>query len=139
MFGRRRRARRRRSSFAGSPGGVRWLQPVKRRERRRLPIVPILLLVLVAAAAAGAGWVVLARQAAGNRQKDAAARFASAWTKRDYPAMWRLLTPERRKEWPLAQFADSYRVAAVQATVTGVKASPAGPAVKGRYPYRAVV
>ena len=34
--------------------------------------------------------------------------------------MWRTITPERRRDWPLAEFAASYRIAAQQATVEAV-------------------
>ena len=39
-------------------------------------------------------------------------RFTTAWQRGDYPAMWRTISPERRRDWPLAQFAASYRIAA---------------------------
>src|SRR6187397_2543242 len=115
--------RRRHSTYAGSSslGRVRWLEPVERRRRRRPPVVPILLLVVVLAGAAGAAWVLLARQAAGDRRQEAVERFATAWERGDYPAMWRSITPERRRDWPLAQFAASYRIAAQQATVKSVE------------------
>jgi peptidoglycan glycosyltransferase len=120
--------RRRRSTFTGSPslGRVRWLEPVERRRRRRPPIVPILLLVLVLAGAAGAAWVLLARQAAGDRRQEVAQRFAAAWEKGDYRAMWRLITPERRRDWPLPEFTASYRIAGEQATVKSIQAGPVG-------------
>ena len=125
--------RRRRSTFAGSStslGRVRWLEPVERRQRRRPPVVPILLLLVVLACAGGAAYVLLARQAAGDRREQAVARFTAAWQKGDYATMWRLITPERRKEWPQAQFADSYKIAGQEATVKAVKVG-AAPPVKG--------
>jgi peptidoglycan glycosyltransferase len=127
---------RRRSTFAGSSslGRVRWLEPVERRHRRGPPVVPILLLALVLAGAGAAVWVVLARQAATDRRQELAERFAAAWEKGDYRTMWGLITPERRREWPLAQFSDSYRIAAEQATVKSVKAGPLGPLAGDRAP-----
>jgi len=104
-------------------GTVRWLQPagIQRRPRRRPPVVPILLLIVVLAGAAGTGYVLLARQAAADRRQEAVERFATAWEKRDYPAMWRLISPQRRRDWPLAEFASSYRIAAEEATVKSVR------------------
>ena len=131
--------RRRRSSFSSSPDGlgrVRWLQPARSRRHRRPPVVPILLLALVLAGAAGAAWVLLARQAAGDRRQEAVERFTTAWERGDYPAMWRSITPERRRDWPLAQFAASYRIAAQQATVKSVEVRNGAEPVEGRAPVR---
>ena len=113
-------------------GGVRWLEPVQRRRRRRPPVVPVVLLLAVVAAAAGAGWVLLARESARDRQQEAVTRFATAWSRGDYAAMWRLLTPERRRDWPLAEFTASYRIADEQATVKGVRAGPVAKIAGGR-------
>jgi penicillin-binding protein A len=132
--------RRSRSTFSSNPDGmgpVLWLQPAGvRRRRRRPPVVPILLLLAVLAGAAGVGYVLLARQAAGDRRQDAVDRFAAAWERGDYPAMWRTLTPERRRDWPLADFAASYRIAAQQASVKAVRVRPAPEPVDGRAPVR---
>ena len=119
-------------------GRVRWLQPagIQRRPRRRPPVVPILLLLVLVAGAAGAGYVLLAREAAGDRRQDAVDRFVAAWERGDYPAMWRTLSPERRKDWPLAEFAASYRIAAQQATIKSVEVSPRREPVSGRSPVR---
>jgi len=132
---------RRRSSFASSDGlgRVRWLQPVERRHRRRAPVVPLLLLALVVAAGAGAAWVLLTRQAATDRRQDVVERFAAAWTRGDYPAMWRLITPERRRDWPLSEFAASYRIAADQATVETIRTGPVGELSGDRAPVAVVV
>ena len=128
--------RRSRSTFSSTPDGmgrVRWLQPAGMRPRRRRPpVVPILLLLVLLAGAAGAGYVLLARQAASDRRQDAVDRFVAAWEKRDYPAMWRSITPERRRDWPLAEFSSSYRIAAEQATVRSIEVQPVGEPVDGR-------
>src|SRR4051794_28018989 len=128
--------RRRRSTFAGSSslGRVRWLEPVERRQRRRPPVVPILLLLVLLAGAGGAAYVLLARQAASDRRQEGAARFAAAWQKGDYSAMWRMITPDRRREWPQAQLAASYRIANDQATVKTIKAGPVGAVAGGQAP-----
>ena len=121
------RRRRRRSTFASSTGGlghVRWLETVQRPRRRRPPLVPVLLLLIVLAAAGGAAWILLAREAAGDRRQEVAERFSAAWARGDHRAMWRLLTPERRRDWPLAEFSASYRIANEQATVLAVRPGP---------------
>ncbi len=119
-------------------GSVRWLQPagVRRAPRRRPPVVPVLLLLAVLAGAAGVGYVLLARQAATDRRQDAVDRFVAAWERGDYPAMWRSITPERRRDWPLAEFASSYRIAAQAATVEDVEVRPAPKLAGGRAPVR---
>src|SRR5687767_8157049 len=108
-------------------GRVRWLQPagVRRPPRRRPPVVPILLLLIVVAGAAGVGYVLLAREAAGDR-------FVAAWERGDHPTMWRSITPERRRDWPLAEFASSYRIAAQAATAEDVEVRPAPKLAGGR-------
>ena len=88
--------RRRRSTFSSSPDGlgrVRWLQPARTRRTaadaaRAAPAAgrPV-------AGAAGAGWVLLAREAAADRRQEAVERFAAAWERGDYPAMWRAISP----------------------------------------------
>ena len=131
--------RRRRSTFSSSPDGlgrVRWLQPARARRRRRPPVVPIVLLLAVLAGAVGAGWVLLAREAASDRRQEAVERFAAAWERGDYPAMWRTIAPERRRDWPLAEFAASYRIAAYQATVKSVEVRLAAEPVDGSAPAR---
>src|SRR5687767_1038585 len=115
-------------------GRVRWLQPagVRRPPRRRPPVVPILLLLIVVAGAAGVGYVLLAREAAGDRRQDAVDRFVAAWERGDHPTMWRSITPERRRDWPLAEFASSYRIAAQAATAEDVEVRPAPKLAGGR-------
>ena len=78
--------------------------------------------------------MLLARQAAGDRRHEAVERFTTAWERGDYPAMWRSITPERRRDWPLAQFAASYRIAAQQATVKSVEVRTGAEPVEGRAP-----
>src|SRR4051794_15351351 len=50
--------------------------------------------------------------------------------------MWRSITPERRRDWPLAEFAASYRIAAEQATVKAVEARRAAEPADGATPVR---
>jgi penicillin-binding protein A len=119
--------RRRRSTFSsGSIGRVRWLEPVERRQRRRAPVVPILLFVAALALAGGAAWFLLSREAASDRRQETAQRFTAAWARGDHRAMWKLVSPEDRKDWPLSEFAASYRIANQQATVKAVEAGRVG-------------
>jgi cell division protein FtsI/penicillin-binding protein 2 len=109
-----------------------WLQPARRRRRRRFPVVPILVLVLLLAAAAGALAVVHQRHVADERRRTAVEQFAAAWSKRDYAAMWRLATTQAKRADSQRQFVASYRDAARQATVTGVRTGTPGKLVDGR-------
>ena len=127
--------RRSRSTFSSTPDGmgrVLWLQPagIQRRRRRRPPVVPVLLLLVLLAGGAGVAYVLLARQAAADRRQDVVDRFVAAWEKGDYPAMWRTITPQRRRDWPLADFSASYRIARNEATIRSVEVrqlrAPAG-------------
>src|SRR5215207_6639514 len=114
--------RRRRSTFSsGSIGRVRWLEPVERHQRRRVPVVPILLFAAVLAVAAGAAWFLLAREAAGDRRQETVERFTAAWARGDHKAMYRLLSPESRRDWSQSEFAASYRIANRAATVKQVE------------------
>src|SRR4051794_11494794 len=101
-----------------------------------MPLVPFLLLALLLAGAAGAGWVLLTREAAADRRQEAVDHFAAAWERGASPAMWRAISPERRRDWPLAEFAASYRIAAQQATVKAVEARPGSEPAEGRAPVR---
>src|SRR4051812_34789730 len=92
-------------------GSVRWLQPVNRRRRRRIRLAPILLTLLLLAGAGTAAAIVLTRKAATEERRDVAKRFAAAWAKGDREAMWRQLSPQRRRDWPLRDFKASYRQA----------------------------
>src|SRR5215218_10907252 len=101
-----------------------------------MPVVPLLLLSVLVVGAAGAGWVLLAREAAADRRQEAVDRFAAAWQRGDYPAMWRAISPERRRDWPLAEFTASYRIAGEQATVKAVEVRPGSEPAEGRAPVR---
>jgi hypothetical protein len=104
-----------------------------------VPVVPLLLLVVLLAAAAGALLFVRARHAATDRQRSAVAQFAAAWSRGDHAAMWRLTTAQTRRADSLAQFTASYRDADRHATVTAVRAGPAGRLRDGRVPVPVVV
>ena len=92
-----------------------WLQPASRqRRRRRFPIVPVLVLVLLLALAGAAYAVVHRRHAAEDRRQATVQRFAAAWAKRDYGAMWDVTTAASKRADSRAQFAASYGDAARQ-------------------------
>jgi cell division protein FtsI/penicillin-binding protein 2 len=105
-----------------------WLQPARHRRRRRrgLPVIPALIGLVVLAAAAGALYVLHRRHVVDQRRHAAVAQFAAAWSKRDYAAMWTLISAQAKRADSQAQFVASYRDAARQATVTGVSTGPAG-------------
>jgi peptidoglycan glycosyltransferase len=124
---------------SASPGPGMWLQPSRQRRRRPFPVVPVLVLVVLLVAAAGAFAVVAQRNAAADRQRQVAERFAGAWAKGDYAAMWSLTTPESRRADSAAQFAASYRDALRQATVTQVRVGWVGKLSGGRVPITVVM
>jgi penicillin-binding protein A len=111
------------SSAAARPFGVRWLEAGQtRRRRRRGPprILPFLLLAAIIAVGVGAFVFVRDRQRATDRQREAAASFASAWARGDTRAMWRLLSASAQRTYPERAFVASYRAADKAATVRTV-------------------
>ena len=112
-----------------------WLQPASRqRRRRRFPIVPVLVLVLLLALAGAAYAVVHRRHAAEDRRQATVQRFAAAWAKRDYGAMWDVTTAASKRADSRAQFAASYGDAARQATITAIRTGPIGKRSGDAYP-----
>ena len=98
----------------GSPEShVKSIPPARRRRitHRALPTLGGLAAVsLVAGLLVGA-----ATESAAERT---ASSFAEAWKRGDYSAMHRLLTPDARARYPLAEFRRAYRRAAATATAT---------------------
>ncbi len=89
-----------------------------------------LLIGLGAAAALAFVLGVVAGSGAGEGAKRAAARFATAWSRGDYPAMYALLSPAAARGIPPADFARAYRDA--EATATLASLTPGRPvAVRG--------
>src|SRR4051812_46737192 len=132
---RRRRSRSMFSSSSGGPGPAMWLQPASRqRHRRRFPVIPVLVLLVLLGAAAAAVAVVHHRNVVEDRRQAAVQRFAAAWAKRDYGAMWDLTTAASKRADSRAQFAASYGDAARQATVTSIRPGRVGKASGGAYP-----
>jgi penicillin-binding protein A len=92
-------------------------------ERRRRLITRTLPLALAALVAFVIGAVA---GAPGAPEKDAAKRFAEAWAKRDYRAMYAELNDASRARVSRKQFVDAYREAAEVATLRSLEAgSPA--------------
>jgi peptidoglycan glycosyltransferase len=92
-----------------------------RRSRRLRRLIPLLVL----AAGAFAGGLI-----AGGRHEPAerrvATRFASAWEREDYAAMYATLTPDAQRAMSVTRFARAYRRAATTATTVRLRASRAG-------------
>jgi hypothetical protein len=119
--------------FASSAprGGVRWLEPGRRR-RRGVSLRPIAALVIILLIGGGAAVFLRSRHDETMRLQDAAKDFVTAWNRGDERAMWPLLSARARREYPREQFLASYRAANRAATVTGVQAGPVGSLQDGR-------
>jgi cell division protein FtsI/penicillin-binding protein 2 len=111
----RRRRGRRRSTFA-SRG--------RRRRRRgsRLPTPSLTSIVVAVAALLGVGaGVLIIRATRGDDGRATVERFARAWERGDYAAMYRLVDPRARRSVSRLAFEDAYRQTARTATATGVQ------------------
>jgi penicillin-binding protein A len=119
--------------FASSAprGGVRWLEPGRRR-RRSLSWKPIAALVVVLLIGGATAVFLRSRHDEKAKQKEAAQSFAAAWSKRDRDAMWALLSARSQRQYPHARFDASVRSADRTATVTAVKAGPVGEPKDGK-------
>ena len=73
----------------------------------------------VAGAALVAG-VVVGAMSTSSPEKDLARRYADAWERNDYPAMYDLISPSDRRSVSRGAFESAYRDAAATATLTGV-------------------
>jgi len=97
-----------------------------RRSRSRGPGRGAWLLVLVLAAGGVAGFLVLRN--VGDHGRATAQRFASAWARGDYAAMWRLTDARSQARYPLrafvARYAAASRAAGVQRVRVGRAAKP---------------
>ena len=96
----------------------------RRRLRRLAPLV-----VLAAGAFVG-GLVAGGRHEPSERRL--AARFAAAWERADYAAMYAMLAPASRERVSLRRFARAYREAAATATLTRLEAGEPESAPEGR-------
>jgi cell division protein FtsI/penicillin-binding protein 2 len=91
--------------------------------RRRRLITRMAPLAVVAAVAFIFGAVV---GVPGSPGKEAASRFAEAWARKDFDAMYRELNDESRRRVPKSEFVEAYRAAAETATLRGVTAGNPG-------------
>jgi penicillin-binding protein A len=119
--------------FASSAprGGVRWLEPGRRR-RRGVSLRPVAALVIVLLIGGAAAVYLYTRHDETAKLDEAGQKFAAAWSKRDTKAMWATLSARSRREFPRERFAASYRAADRTATVTAVRAGPAREVSHGR-------
>ncbi|MGI8592912.1 MAG: penicillin-binding transpeptidase domain-containing protein [Solirubrobacteraceae bacterium] len=74
----------------------------------------------VAGAALVAGVVVGATSSSSSPEEELARRYADAWERNDYAAMYSLISPSDRRSVSRSAFEDAYRDAAVTATLIGV-------------------
>jgi len=80
------------------------------------------------AAVAVTAWLVIGHERAKERQRDAASAYARAWAARDVSAMWRALSPEARRDYPIARFRSLVRDVDRRVGVRAVRVgSPDGP------------
>jgi hypothetical protein len=86
------------------------------------------------ALAAAVAFVVglIAGSGAGDAERAAARKFAAAWQRGDYEAMYALIDAGARERTSYATFAADYRTAAATATLSGLRAGRAGPLRDGR-------
>jgi cell division protein FtsI/penicillin-binding protein 2 len=95
---------------------------VERRRRlvtRALPLIVIAVIAFLIGAAMGAP---------GSPEKEAAERFAEAWARKDFGAMYRELNEASRRAVGEAEFAIAYREAAEVATLRTLELGSAGDA-----------
>jgi penicillin-binding protein A len=110
--------------FASAPArrGPRWIEPgLGRRRRRRPPVLLLLAGLALLAGAAALAVVLVGRHRDAGRERDAAERYARAWTRRDVPGMWRELDARSRAAYPRARFAALVGRADREATVRRVR------------------
>jgi peptidoglycan glycosyltransferase len=92
--------------------------------RRRAPRWPLLIALVVVVGAA----VVVQLSTSGVSARTIAARYASDWTRGDYPGMYGLLEPRSRRAISLHRFESDYRGALATATATSLRAGQVGDA-----------
>jgi penicillin-binding protein A len=100
---------------------VKGLSPEAERRRRLLtrtaPLTIIAIVAFVLGAAAGVP---------GSPEKDVAGRFANAWERGDFDAMYRELNAASRRSISASGFAAAYREAAETATLRGLEVDDPG-------------
>jgi hypothetical protein len=100
---------------AGAPPAAHGQGDGERRRRLTHRLVPALLALALVALALGI--VVGSRQSTEER---VARDFVAAWQRGNYPAMWRMLTPDAQRRISSASLANAYRTAAGTATATRI-------------------
>jgi penicillin-binding protein A len=97
------------------------LSPEVERRRRLLtraaPLIVVALVAFLFGASAGSS---------GSPEKEVVDRFAEAWERKDYAAMYRELNEDSRRVVSAADFAAAYREAAGVATLRGLELDEAG-------------
>src|SRR4051794_21530920 len=102
----------RRPSASPATGEPRAAERRRRRTHRLVPVVLALALVaLVLGVIVGAGT---------STEERVARDFVAAWQRGNYPAMWRMLSPDSQRRISSAALADAYRSAAATATATRI-------------------
>ena len=119
------------TSSRRSRGGVRWVEPGRRR-RRRLPVLPLAILVLLLAAGGAVAYVLHQRASDRAELRNTAVRFADAWERGKPAAMYRELDADARSKYSARRFAADYRTANAEATVEKVVAGRPSKAVDGK-------
>jgi len=103
----------------------RYATEAERRRRlltRTLPLAVVALVAFIVGISAGAP---------GSPEKDAAGRFADAWARKDFQAMYAELNEASRGRMGRKEFEDAYREAEETATARGVDADSPGDAESG--------
>jgi cell division protein FtsI/penicillin-binding protein 2 len=98
----------------------RYLTEAERRRRlltRTLPLAVVALVAFIVGVSAGSG---------GSPEKDAAGRFADAWARKDFKAMYAELNQGSRRRVSLKDFETAYREAEETATAREVDAGSPG-------------
>ena len=119
------------TSSRRSRGGVRWIEPGRRR-RRRPSLLPLAILALLLGAGAAVAYVLHERADDRAELRDTAARFAAGWARGKPAAMYRELDADARSKYSARRFAADYRMANSEATVEKVVTRPARKAVGGK-------
>src|SRR4051794_38087355 len=108
-----------------SRGGVRWIEPGRRRRRRPSP-APILIFLALLAAAGTVAYVLHKRASDRAELRNTAVRFAAAWERGNTTAMYRELDGDARSLYSPRRFAADYRDANREATVEKVEVGRIG-------------
>jgi penicillin-binding protein A len=119
------------TSSRRSRGGVRWVEPGRRR-RRKLPVLPLAILVLLLAAGGAVAYVLHDRATKRAELRNTAVRFADAWAAGKPAAMYRELDADSQSKYSAQRFASDYRAANAQATVEKVVVGRPTKAVNGK-------